>query len=289
MLPFYGDPTQFMTAVKSVLAQDNPDWRLVIIDDQYPDPAPGEWAAAIEDPRVTYRRNTKNLRISGNFNESIRLMENSHAIILGCDDILLPGFVGRALELIERFPDAALIQPGVEIIDGEDHVYSPLADRIKAMCRPSGSGTREVGGEELVTSLLRGNWLYFPSLIWRVSELKSRAFRTDLEVVQDLDMILSIIEADNTLVIDEQTVFQYRRHAQSLSAKRGPDGKKFIEERAVFDAAASRAKARGWRRAARAASLRLTSRANALTELPAALRAGSGASTRSLLRHVFGG
>lgn len=289
MLPFYGRFDHLVEAVESVLAQTDPRWRLVIIDDQYPDPAPGEWAAAraAQDPRVTYRRNAENLRISGNFNESIRLMESTHAVIMGCDDVLLPGFVENAHRLIEAHPEASIIQPGVEIIDGDSRPVTPLADRVKARCRPAGTGRRLVGGEELVTSLLRGNWLYFPSLIWRTEQLKARAFRTDVDVVEDLIMVLDIVEAGGTMLIDEEPVFRYRRHSASVSSARGPDGKKFAEERDLFRDAAARAHDLGWPRARRVARLRLTSRANALTELPAALRAGSGSSIRSLLRHVF--
>ncbi|RLP79812.1 glycosyltransferase [Mycetocola lacteus] len=291
MLPFYGRFDHLVEAVESVRAQTDPNWRLVIIDDQYPDPAPGEWAAAraAEDPRIEYRRNEKNLRISGNFNESIRLMESEHAIIMGCDDVLLPGYVAHVRALTQAYPDVSIIQPGVSIIDGEGEPSSPLADRIKYRLRPAGTGTRVAAGEELVTGLLRGNWLYFPSLVWRVEELKKRSFRTDYEVVEDLVMVLEIIEDGGTLLIDEDpVVFHYRRHATSVSSKRGPDGKKFIEERELFHDAAERARALGWHKARRTAQIRFTSRANALTELPSAIRVGSGDAIRSLLRHALG-
>ncbi|UCR90334.1 glycosyltransferase [Mycetocola spongiae] len=288
MLPFYGDFGQFKEAVSSVLAQTDPNWRLVIIDDQYPDPRPGEWAQALDDERITYQRNEVNLRISGNFNESIRLIANDHAVILGCDDILLPEYVSRVSALIAEYPQAALIQPGVEVIDSSGTVVLPLADRIKAWCRPRGTGTRLLSGERLATSLLRGNWLYFPSLVWRADVFESRRFRSDLDVVQDLDMIMSIVEAGESLLVDEKIVFQYRRHEESLSAKRGPDGKKFIEERLVFRETAERARLLGWSRTRRAARLRITSRANSLSEVPVAIKLRSGAAVKSLLRHTFG-
>ena len=37
MMPFYGDPALFRLAVESILGQTDPGWRLVVIDDQYPD------------------------------------------------------------------------------------------------------------------------------------------------------------------------------------------------------------------------------------------------------------
>ena len=41
VMPFYGDPGLFRAAVESVLAQSDGDWRLVVIDDVYPDTARG--------------------------------------------------------------------------------------------------------------------------------------------------------------------------------------------------------------------------------------------------------
>ncbi|ARJ05984.1 hypothetical protein GCM10010988_11460 [Cnuibacter physcomitrellae] len=286
MMPFYGRADHLRVAVESVLAQTDPDWRLVVVDDRYPDEAPGEWVRAIEDPRVEYRRNARNLGVTGNFRECVRLVEHERAVILGSDDRMHPGYVARVAELAERFPDAAILQPGVDVIDAEGAEHTPMADRIKALLRPRGSGPRVLGGEDLAASLLRGNWLYFPALVWRADELRRFDFREEFEVVEDLALILEILLAGGDLVLDDEVVFSYRRHRASVSALRGPDGAKFLEERALFHEMADRMRARGWRRAARAARLHLTSRLNAASELPSALRARDSAGVRTLLHHV---
>jgi len=176
MMPFYGRFDHFKAAVESVLAQTDPDWRLVIVDDVYPDLAPGEWAKSLGDPRVTYIRNEQNLRPSKNYRKCVSLMQTEFAVLMGCDDIMLPNYVRRVHELIEQFPDADIVQPGVQVIDGEGTVYRPLGDRVKALYRFRGTGARRYAGERLATSLLRGNWTYFPSLVWRVEQLKQHGY-----------------------------------------------------------------------------------------------------------------
>lgn len=288
MMPFYGGFDHFRAAVESVLAQDDPDWRLVIVDDVYPDPAPGQWAVALADPRITYIRNEENLRPSRNYNKCITLMQSQFAVLMGCDDIMLPNYVGRVKELIAQFPDAAIIQPGVSVIDEHGRPSRPLADRVKALYRFGGSGPREFRGEKLATSLLRGNWTYFPSLVWNVAELRKRSFRTDLDVVQDLAMLIAITKDGGSLVLDDVNCFNYRRHSASVSAVTGPDGSKFAQERTLFSEAARDCAALGWKRAARAAAFHLTSRLNALSELPGAIKARNADGRAALLRHVFG-
>ncbi|MCS5716594.1 glycosyltransferase [Herbiconiux sp. CPCC 205763] len=287
MMPFYGRFDHFREAVQSVLAQRDPDWRLVIVDDVYPDPAPGEWAAAIDDPRVHYRRNATNLGVGGNFRECVRLIENDRAVLMGCDDRMHPEYVGRVRDLVLTHPDASIVQPGVEVIDSEGAVHHPLADRVKGLLRFGGHGPRSYGGEKLAASLLRGNWAYFPSIAWRADDLRRFGFRPGFEVVQDLDLMLEIIMHGGSMLLDDEVVFSYRRHAGSVSALTGPDGAKFAEERRLFDETATRMRALGWPKAARAARHHLTSRLNALSELPAALRAHDPAGRRALLHHAF--
>lgn len=286
-MPFWGRFDHFQLAVQSVLAQDDPDWRLTILDDKYPDEEPGRWAAAIDDDRVTSVRNDENLKPSRNYTKAVGLARSEFMVIMGCDDVMLPGYVRRVNELVRRFPDADIIQPGVEVIDGEGRVTRPLPDRVKALYRFGGRGARLFRGEQLATSLLRGNWTYFPSLVWRTSRL-SGGFRTDLDVVQDLAMLMSITRAGGSLVLDDEVVFQYRRHAVSLSAVTGDDGSKFAQEATVFDEEAVACEALGWRRAARAARAHVSSRLNALSELPGAVLHGSAAGRRNLVRHILG-
>jgi glycosyltransferase involved in cell wall biosynthesis len=287
MMPFYGRPDHFKSAVKSVLAQTSDAWRLVIVDDLYPDLEPGIWAAALSDRRVTYVRNETNLGVSGNFQKCVELAEADHLVLMGCDDFMAPQYVERITRLIERFPDADLYQPGVNTIDEDDRPSRPLADRIKDLYRLSGEGGRTYSGERLAASLLSANWAYFPSLCWRTEQLRKRRFRDDLRVVQDLTMMLSIIADGGSMVVDDEKCFTYRRHSGSVSAGAAPDGSKFVEEAALFKAAAKDMTALGWHKAARAARMHLTSRLHAASDIPAAMRAGSWAGVGVLARHVL--
>jgi len=288
VMPFYGRVDHFEAAVASVLAQTDPHWRLIVIDDVYPDRAPGEWVQAIGDPRITYLRNAKNLGVNGNFRKSLAMMTADYGVIVGCDDIMRPEYVARVRELSVRFPGAAIIQPGVETIDEDGRASRSLADRVKAAYRPRGAQPRELGGEFLVASLLRGNWAYFPSIAWNVSAAKAIGFRDDFEIVLDLALMLDLIVDGGTMVLDDRPVFDYRRHSASASSASAVDGTRFIEERDISLEMAALAQSRGWKRAARVARLHALSRLNALSVLPSAVRARDRAGIRAILAHVAG-
>ena len=88
-------------------SQSDPEWRLVVVDDVYPDEAPGRWLQDLGDPRITYVRNSENLRPSRNYNRCIELMQGEFAVLMGCDDVMRPNYVARVKELITSHPDAA--------------------------------------------------------------------------------------------------------------------------------------------------------------------------------------
>ncbi|MGV8896769.1 MAG: glycosyltransferase family 2 protein [Rhodoglobus sp.] len=286
MMPFYGDVAQFMLAVESVRRQQG-SWRLVIIDDVYPDPKPQQYVASLDDPRIVYVRNETNLGISGNFQRSIDLAEAPYTVIMGCDDIMLPGYVSRLDALIAQFPDAAYVQPGVATIDDNGVRSSPLGDRVKALFRPKGAHPVQLSGEALATSLLHGNWTYFPSLCWRTDALVTHGFRKEFGIVLDLAMQLAIIENGGALVLDDEVVFEYRRHSASASSWAGSGSVRFAEEKALFLQSATAMKQKGWDRAARAARAHITSRLNALTQIPAAILGRDTTALRSLSSHAF--
>lgn len=287
-MPFYGRFDHLRAAVESVLAQSGDDWRLVVIDDVYPDLAPGEWVRSLRHPRVEYIRNDENLGPSRNYRKAVSLARTPHLVIMGCDDVMRPGYVARIGELLARDPGVDIIQPGVEVIDQDGNVHRPLGDRVKGVLRPGGSEPREVSGERLATSLLGGNWTYFPSLVWRTDAVREHGFRIDLDVVQDLAMLLDITLDGGRMLLDDEIVFAYRRHSTSVSAVTGPDGTKFAQERELFREFERRCRALGWRRAAGAARRHWSSRLSAATELPAAIRAHDAKGRASLLGHLFG-
>ncbi len=287
MMPFYGSFDHLKEAVSSVLSQDDPDWRLTVVDDVYPDLAPGDWVAGIDDPRVRYIRNEVNLRPSKNYIKSVGLATSEFVVIMGCDDVMLTDYVSRVKALVGKFPDADVIQPGVTVINEHGKDSYPLPDRVKSYYRFSGHGARSYSGEKLAVSLLRGNWTYFPSLVWRTDLVRSIGFRTDLDVVQDLAMLMEITKGGGSLVLDDTPVFHYRRHSTSVSAVTGPDGSKFRQERTLFYETAEACTALGWHRAARVARRHVSSRLNALTELPGALWTRNALGRRTLARHIL--
>ncbi|MDQ0645055.1 glycosyltransferase [Microbacterium murale] len=286
-VPFWGDPDLLFAAIDSVRAQRSPDWELTIIDDCYPDASVGERLRAEPDPRITYLRNETNLGITENYREAIRRASGSYITILGCDDLLHPNYVDVISDVIERHPDVDVIQPGAEVIDEHGKVIRPLADRVKRGVLTPRGGETVLTGEQMATSLLRGDWLYWPSLTFRTETLQRIDFREGLPIIQDLALLIDIAFDGGSLVYTPTLAFSYRRHGSSASQKTLMDGRRFRDEREYYRTARELATDRGWRRTARVARVRLMGRLHAVTELPGVLRHGDRAGLKSTLAHIF--
>lgn len=287
-MPFYGDPALFRCAVESVLGQTSNDWRLIVIDDAYPDTSPGEWLASLAHPKVTYIRNDTNAGVAATFNRSIQESNADWLVIMGCDDYLEPDYVEVMAQLIRRFPDVAYIQPGVRVIDDGGSVTRPLPDRVKALYAPRRADAHTMEGEALAKSLLRGNWTYFPSICWRRDVIAAHGFQPEMDVAMDLALQMDIVCAGGSMAVAPDRIFRYRRHTASVSSWTAARGNRFVEEAAFFALCAARLEGIGWRDAARVSRRHLSSRLNALTNLPRALLNRDREGSSVLLGHLFG-
>lgn len=287
MLPFWGEPAYLFDTVQAVLAQDSADWCLTVVDDCYPDPSVAEYFESIDDARISYIRNETNLGITANYRRCVALAQAELVMLLGCDDVPHPDFVSRILASHTAFPTAAVIQPGVRIIDSEGNTIVPFTDRVKRLMMPYAPRPRLLSGEHLAASLLRADWLYWPSLVFKRETLQATPFREGFPIIQDLALIIDMIAEGNSLLLDPHVCFSYRRHEESASATSLFDGRRFDGEERYFKLAASIVKRNGWTSAVRAAHFHSTSRAHALTLLPKAIRMRDIQTVKMLASHVF--
>ncbi|GAA2180423.1 hypothetical protein GCM10009785_11170 [Brooklawnia cerclae] len=286
LFPYYGDVDLMKLAVRSVLRQTHPDFRLLVVDDGYPDDSIPGWFASLDDARVSYQRNEQNLGANGNYRKCLTLVENDLVVVMGADDMMLPNYLHWLVDRAGRYPWANVFQPGVYVMDEHGAPSNTLVEQVKAHYRPDGQGVRLLSGERLAVSILRGDWLYFPSLGWRAETITRLGFREGYDVVQDMALVLDIAMSGGTLLVDDVAAFMYRRHSGSDSSWRALEGTRFAEERRYFQTIAREMDAKGWRHAARVARLHVSSRLHAATLAPKAAVKRNWKGVRNLTEHL---
>lgn len=287
-IPYWGEETFLFEAVESVLNQDDERWRLTVIDDCYPSEIVAPYFASISDPRVTYIRNEMNVGITANFRRSVVGATASHVTVLGSDDRLKPNYVRTVLSVIDAYPQADVIETGVDVIDASGERSMPLVDRVKqSILAPRGNGRHVLVGQAMANSLIRGNWLYWPSLALRVETARRIDFRDELLVIQDLGLLMDVAFDGGMLVYDTTIAFEYRRHDESASQSTLLDGTRLTQEREYFSFASDLARGVGYEKTARIARARWFSRAHAVTLLPTVLLRGTKVGRRAVWAHIL--
>jgi len=284
-LPFYGDVAFLKEAVASVRAQTDPNWHLLVVDDGYPDETLPSWFAGLNDSRISYLRNVENLGANGNFQKCLSLVTSDFCVVMGADDVLEPDFIEVVTNAILRYPEASILHPGVKIVDEKNNEISTRSDSIKFKIRNSLKSNQTLTGEDLVTSLMKGNWMYFPAITWRTRIIQDIGFRSGFNVCQDLGLAIDVIMQGGKMVLIDDEIFRYRRHVASDSSIKAINGERFIDERNFFKVMTTDLKSLGWNNAARAAKLHSTSRLHAASLIPACIRRGK--NPWNLVKHLF--
>jgi glycosyltransferase involved in cell wall biosynthesis len=108
ILPTYNRLATLPRAVASVLAQDMPDFELLIIDDGSTD-ATGEWLAEQRDPRVRVHQTERNAGPSVARNRGLKEAKGAVAAFLDSDDVYRPNRLSRTLAVFDAEPDVHCI------------------------------------------------------------------------------------------------------------------------------------------------------------------------------------
>lgn len=273
VVPYYMDPKYLFELIESVRKQTVDDWRLTIVDDQYPGTAARDHIAELGDPRIEWVQNERNLGATGNACHCITLGREEFLTTMGADDALEPNYVEVVLEAFKRHPDAIMVHPGVTVVDEHGNPTDSLADRIKRVLSRSAWQHDELDGPTAARSLMRGNWLYCPALCYR-NEVVSRVERLgEFASIADLGWVMDMLLGGGTIAMDKTPVFRYRRFAGNHSSQHAKSMLRFEEEQRYYSYMAERLADHGWHQAARAARLHPTTRLHAVR---AALGAAAG-------------
>jgi glycosyltransferase involved in cell wall biosynthesis len=120
-MPVYNGAKYIRVALDSILQQDYSDFELIISDNASTDETASiclQYAAT--DGRIRYFRNESNVGAAKNYQKVFQLARSKLFKWATHDDIQLPGFLRRCVEVIEKAPPSVvLVAPKTEIIDEE--------------------------------------------------------------------------------------------------------------------------------------------------------------------------
>lgn len=289
-LPFFSNLEYLGAALRSLVAQTDPQWTAIVVDDASPERGVEGVVAALGDRRVRYLRNERNLGISANFNRCLELgaVDAEIVAVFHADDELEPGYVAAVRSAHRAFPTATCVAPRATVIDRHGQMTRTLPDSVKRLLFPRKLPATLVGDRGLAR-LMHGLFFHCPAVSYRVELLPDLRFDGRWRQVMDLDFYARVLLEGGTIVLVPEHVYRYRRHGATMTVQNSRSLVRLDEEVAVSREVSIAARHKRWRRSGRAARLRLTVRLNGLLEAArlvahCQLRASLGAARRAVSR-----
>ncbi len=194
--PFVGE------AVESVLAQEFPDWEMVVVDDGSADGTP-EILARFTDPRVRVVR-TEGLGRAGARNRALETLDAPWIAILDGDDRMRPDRLAGQAAFLEAHPEVDVLATPVILVDEKG--------------RETGLLSPPAAHEAILRNLEEENCLPHPSCVIRSSLLKEAGgYREAFPYSQDYDLWLRLAERGARFAVLPEPLTFYRVHEASAS------------------------------------------------------------------------
>ncbi|CAB4963741.1 unannotated protein [freshwater metagenome] len=252
-IPFYSGVPYLRRAIESVREQSLQDWVCIVVDDAGAETDTEAAVASYGDTRIRYVRNQNNLGLAGNWNEALRISDTPLVTLLHSDDELMPGYGEAVIAAHVAHPDAVAVFTRASIIDTDSKPVFSFPDRIKRITESLKGSAATVSGEQGLNGLLRGQYIFCPTLCYRASRLEPDPFQARWRMVADLEFLASTLLRGGEFVGIPEELYAYRRHEESQTALLTATTERFDEEIEIYGELATHAEALGWSRAARTA------------------------------------
>lgn len=251
-IPFYKGRDLLHRALRSVLAQHSPNWRLLVCDDAQDDTV-AKVIESFADARIRYARNPGRLGMVGNWNRCLELADTEYVTLLHADDELRPEYTTLFSQAWRQNPQATLLFCRAEVIDEKSQRVFSFPDFYKTLLMPSATKPIALQGEEGLRRLLRGNFLFCPTVCFRKEALRGEKFSPRWQMVQDLDFWARLLQQNSVFVGLPEKAYAYRRHSGNSTVEYTRNLLRFQEEATLYRELGDALAKQGWKKASRTA------------------------------------
>jgi GT2 family glycosyltransferase len=209
VMPAYNAERTIGDAIRSVLAQTEPDFELVVVDDGSTDHTGEEVRHFTSDHRVRLMRQ-QNAGLAATRNRGLREAGSRYVSFLDADDLLLPTYLATMRDTLADAPDAGFADCDFWILeDATGRISTWPLGRIDVPRDPY----------ELMRLVLRRNVLHYGATA-RIDVLRDVGFfNPKLRACEDIELWLRILAHGHGAVRAPGRLTVYRSRSGSLSTQ----------------------------------------------------------------------
>ena len=205
LVPLYNTPMKYLAEmIESVQNQTYKNWELCLADGSDSEHENvGEFVKELQarDKRIVYKKLEKNLGISENTNECIRISTGDYICLFDHDDYLHPSALYENMK--------AICEQNADFIYTDEAVF--LGNDIKKII------TYHLKPDFALDNLRANNYICHFSVFSRELLEKSGMFRSDYDGSQDHDIILRLTSNAKKVFHIRKILYFWRSHANSVA------------------------------------------------------------------------
>lgn len=199
VLPVYNGARYLAESIQSCLDQTYANWELIIVDDASTDDTPAIIAGfAARDSRVRSLRHETNKRLPATLNDGFAQARGAYLTWTSDDNRYRSEALATLVRALDAKPDAAFVYAGYDVIDDDGRYVQTNHAQPPA---------RFIQGYDAVPCFLYRRAVY--------EELGGYA--DDLFLAEDYEYWLRMYATRHTMLPLPDTLYEYRRHARSLT------------------------------------------------------------------------
>jgi glycosyltransferase involved in cell wall biosynthesis len=244
-VPIYNGERFLERTLRSLLEQSVPPDEIICLDDGSTDRS-ASIVTGFESSSVRFIRNPQRLGLAGNWNRALELAENFDFLTIAHqDDIYERNYLEKVTGALSTHPSAFIAHTKATVIDETDRVVTLSATRYKDKFW-SGEPLVARSVDEELRLLIRGDYIFCPSVTFRTSTLESiGTFDERFEFVPDWDFWLrGLLEGFSIVGVNERLI-RYRSHPQSATKLAEKTLRRYREEIDIVEHYARIASSRG--------------------------------------------
>jgi glycosyltransferase involved in cell wall biosynthesis len=178
-IPFFNAASTLQDAIRSVFAQTEPRWRLLLIDDGSRDESL-RIARAVSDPRVTVVTDGTNRGLSYRLNESARLTGTTYLARMDADDLMHPERLAVQLGALQSSPSLDIVGTATYTVSGD-----LVPTGIRGEARP----------QYAIPAVLKRGLFVHPTVSGRTTWFRDNPYDDDFPRAEDVSLWCRTVQA----------------------------------------------------------------------------------------------
>jgi hypothetical protein len=208
-IPTYNQAAYLELAVERALTQDIDSLEVIIVDNASNDGTSEIATNLARSPRVRYMRQNSNIGAAQNWQTAAAVASGTALVMLSSDDFFLEGHLRRALDALDRHPNASLVYSPVITVN-------ELGLPGRVLFHPAHPGVDYCGGRNEFQTLLSMDCYVTPSaaVIRREDFDRVGGFRSGIRAALDWDLWIRMSAQGGDFLFYRLPSVCYRFHQQ---------------------------------------------------------------------------